>query len=275
MPVSPLGFQAALDELARSFNTSQQETLEGLSAKCPHCGSCGTFRQTNFVNTSGSIQKLGLEKHRDRAVIQACCPNRDCRGVVIVSSAYYVTAEDSSKNQLALKLLWPRPIRPSKAPFSLDEKIRKDYDEARAVLHDSPTASAVLCRRCLQHVIREKLNIRKDNLYQEIQEAAESPELSKETRETLDHIRHIGNWGAHPKTDLHSGLVLIEVDHVDAEFCLDTLEVLFHDLYDAPERRSQRMARLNHKKQHGTPPDPSVQPAEDAVSDERTATSSM
>jgi len=115
----------------------------------------------------------------------------------------------------------------------------------------SPMAAAVLARRCLQHVIRAKLGIEKDNLFQEISEAATREELSMPTRKALDHVRHFGNWGAHPVQDQASQI--IEVTPEEAEYTLQVLELLFEDLYVKPLKIATMAAKIEDKKE-GTPP---------------------
>ena len=110
----------------------------------------------------------------------------------------------------------------------------------------SPMASAVLARRCLQQVIRTKLEIKKDRLFDEIAEAVKRPELSKPTAAALDHVREIGNWGAHPAQDQASEIV--EVSPEEAEYTLGVLELLFEDLYVTPARIASMEARVRAKK---------------------------
>ncbi len=144
------------------------------------------------------------------------------------------------------QLLWPVDVRPDLAPTGLEAHIKKTYDEARQILPFSPMAAAVLCRRCLQHVIREKLGISKHNLHEEIAEAIKKPELTKNTQEALDHIRKIGNWGAHPSVDQAN--TIIDVTPEEADYCLDVLELLFEDLYVRPQTTAAMAAKLKAKK---------------------------
>ena len=76
-------------------------------------------------------------------------------------------------------------------PDNVPENIVKDYKEACLVLNDSPNASAMLSRRCLQSLLRE-------NNPHEIQFVIDLMELPKHTRDLLDLIRTVGNWSTYP-----------------------------------------------------------------------------
>jgi hypothetical protein len=128
----------------------------------------------------------------------------------------------------------------------LGRPIEQAYDEARAVLSASPQAAAVLARRCVQHVIRERLGITEKTLFLEIAKAVLRPEPTKPTRDALDHVRQIGNFGAHP--DFDQANQLIEVTREEAEYTLEVLELLFNDLYVVPARTSLMGSRISAKK---------------------------
>ena len=98
----------------------------------------------------------------------------------------------------------------------------------------------------MQHVIRDKMGIKKKGLFEEIAEAINRPDLSMPTRNALDHIRTIGNWGAHPVEDQASAI--IEVTPEEAEYTLQVLEMLFHDLYVVPQQIATMQAKIQKKK---------------------------
>jgi hypothetical protein len=229
---------SALRHLAERWDTQTGETIDGMAALCPHCGAFSSFLQVNSANL---IAAAIVQAVASRSLIQAKCSA--CKRLVVVASSYVHGPQ--KEQQLRLDLLWPADIRPSRSPSTLDADATRDYDQARATLPVSPMASAVLARRCLQHVIRQKLGIRKNRLIDEIDEALVRPELTKLTREALDHVRKIGNWGAHPTVD--PGMTIIEVSDDEAEYTLDVLELLFHDLYDAPERIAAMNARIQSR----------------------------
>jgi hypothetical protein len=114
--------------------------------------------------------------------------------------------------------------------------------EARKVLADSPNASALLARRCLQQVLRRKLKISPASLAKEVEEARKCPDLTAPTKNAFDHIRLIGNSAAHPDGD--PAMQMFDVTGHDAEYTLGVLELLFNDLYVTPARTAAMEARL-------------------------------
>lgn len=191
---------------------------------CPHCGitvlykpigKTYTFNCTDHLSRKSSIQvHVGVCPQCNKIAIGAYHPNH----------SHY---------------LWPPDVWPDRAPAGLDSEIKRYYDEARHIVSLSPSGAAVLSRRCIQHVIRKKLEIRKRSLFEEIEEAVKRDELSKPTRDALDHVRNIGNWAAHPVENAGENdpaNTLIEVSLKEARYTLEVLELLFRDLYELPEK---------------------------------------
>jgi hypothetical protein len=190
---------------------------------------------------------IASDETHPRAVMVARCPS--CQGLVI--GFYFNDNRFPSLPGVPTmlgtgQLIWPIDVRPDHAPDGLESPAKNTYAEARRILPFSPMGAAVLCRRCLQHVIRTKFGISKKTLHEEIGEAIKRPELSKNTQGTLDHIRTIGNWGAHPSVDQAS--TIIEVTPEEADYCLDVLELLFEDLYVRPKTTAAMAAKLKAKK---------------------------
>ncbi len=219
--------QTALNDTAASWDTSRQETIHGITGSCPHCGVVCALEQLSVQPLNASI---GPGSDDDRLLMQGRCPA--CKNLVVVASRYFKSATGSAN--VRLDLLWPSPIRASRAPADLEDGPRKDYDEARRVLVASPTGAAALTRRCLQHVIRHKLTIQRKTLFDEIQAALADDRLSRFTKNALDHVREIGNLAAHPEVD--QAQVVVTVSLAEANYTLDVLELLFTDLYDTPAK---------------------------------------
>ena len=228
------------------------------SAVCPHCGDNVGFVATHQVSLDGPPR---VRHHYQVADIGYC---RTCRDIV-------VGATKQVGRGVVGYLLWPTTVWPDRAPEGLGQQIKKPYDEARSILELSPQGAAVLARRCLQHVIREKLEITRRTLFKEIEEAKQRDELSKPTRDAIDHVREIGIWGAHPietgesakadkeaKSDEASeadegseadeASTIIEVTKEEAEYTMQTLEMLFDDLYVKPTRIASMMKSISDRK---------------------------
>jgi hypothetical protein len=62
------------------------------------------------------------------------------------------------------RLVYPRSTAREPLSGDVPADFAKDYLEASAVLTDSAKASAALGRRCLQHLLREKANVKPSDL---------------------------------------------------------------------------------------------------------------
>lgn len=150
-------------------------------------------------------------------------------------------------------LVFPKGGSKLPAPTEVPMDIAADYNEAALVISDSPTASAALSRRCLQHLLVERGVTKNDNLSRAIDDALASG-LPTHVAENLDAIRNVGNFAAHPQKSLHSGEVLPVEPH-EAEWNLEVLEMLFDFYYVQPALSKARREALNKKLEEvGKPP---------------------
>src|ERR1035438_8377188 len=72
-------------------------------------------------------------------------------------------------NPTTFNLVYPKGISRSPIPSEIPPEFATDYRQACLVLPDSEKASAALSRRCVQHLLREKAGVKKDDLAKEIQ----------------------------------------------------------------------------------------------------------
>ena len=208
----------------------------GRGAVCPHCGVYAAFANAGVVNWPGTPATFANNQAAD--VVFSRCTN--C-GWGLVGIHYSVQRTAAVQGEL----IYPSRVSwPDRAPNGLPEPIKRAYDEARAVVGTSAMATAVLARRCIQHVIRVRLNITGRTLFGEILEAVKRPELTIATRDALDHVRQIGNWGAHPIKEADESETIIEVTEEDAAYTLDVVELLFNDLYVVPARVARMQNRI-------------------------------
>ncbi len=141
----------------------------------------------------------------------------------------------------------PRGTNRPPVPVEVPEEFAEDYREACLVIADSPKASAALSRRCLQHILREKAGVKNpDNLSQAIQEVVNDPAVPSEISETLDMVRNIGNFSAHPNKSVNTGEI-VDVEPQEAEWCLDTIEILFDFYFVRPADVERRKRAVNEK----------------------------
>lgn len=151
------------------------------------------------------------------------------------------------RNESCRRIVHPKSTSRSPIPVEVDdEMVKSDYIEACLVLTDSPKASAALSRRALQHILREKLNVKHQDLSKEIQEAIDGNLLPAELSENLDVIRNIGNFAAHPLKSKSSGEV-VDVEPGEAEWNLEVLEDLIEYTFVRPARAKAKIEKLNEK----------------------------
>lgn len=219
----------------------QRRTLGNIAADCPHCGAKNaTFVSRGIVHIGTFAASMSA-----RSVEVGEC--KVCGEIVVGYTRNRVHEVVFIPNE-GIELIYPTGVTwPDKAPANLDPEIKKDYDEARAVLHLSPQSAATLARRVLQHVLREKVKVKEDKLGKEVKQACESPLLGQPAKNALDHVRTIGNWGAHPLYD--DANTLLRVEPGEAEYTLETIELLFHDLYDEPAKFERMDNALKLKEQ--------------------------
>lgn len=209
--------------------------------KCPHC-------RTDF-HAETRTTELGIDRDGYWHVEQTECPACARLTISLVSRKVFdlggragTTAGDELSRTLARPRAALRPLPPREVP----EEYAADYREAALVLSDSPKASAALSRRCLQHLIREGVGIKKPDLSKEIDELIASGSLPSHLAEAVDAIRNIGNFAAHPIKTTATGEIL-RVEPGEAEWTLDVLDGLFDFYFVQPAILKAKRDALNVK----------------------------
>ena len=108
--------------------------------------------------------------------------------------------------------------------------------EACLILDLSPKSSATLARRCLQGMIRDFWEIKKDRLIDEINEL--EARVQADVWEAIKAVKDVGNIGAHMEKDID---LIIEVDPGEVRLLIQLIEQLFDEWYIARYERGQRM----------------------------------
>ena len=152
-------------------------------------------------------------------------------------------------------LIHPKATSRQPVPAEVPEEFTADYKEACLVLADSPKASAALSRRCLQHILQEKSGAKtQNNLAKTIGEVIDDPKTPPDVADSLDMVRNIGNFSAHPNKSTNTGEI-VPVEPVEAEWCLDVIEMLFDLYFVRPSEIQRRRDRVNEKlAETGKPP---------------------
>lgn len=169
------------------------------------------------------------------------CPNPQCQRFTLTEALFGAKFVNNEFKPGALLEKW-RLIPNSTArpyPDYIPEQLRKNYEEACKIRDLSPKASATLCRRCLQGMIRDFWGISKYSLKDEIE--ALYDKLDSETWNAIDALRKVGNIGAHMERDVN---LVVDVDPDEAERLVGLIETLFEEWYVSRHDRQERMKAL-------------------------------
>lgn len=106
----------------------------------------------------------------------------------------------------------------------------------------------------LQHILREKAEVKKGNLEKEIEQILASDTLPSDLAEDLDVVRNLGNLAAHT-TKTEDGGVVVDVEPGEAEWLLNVVEDLLDLYFVRPASRARKRDSLGEKlKKAGKPP---------------------
>jgi hypothetical protein len=209
------------------------------------CGHCGKgvheafkgFHLGWYVDTKGYDVVLGMEVMN--------CP--ECKNL-IAFIGQIAGSKTADKITLMTRLLVFPVVKTTRKrpPQDVPAEFANDYYEACLVLNDSSKASAALSRRCLQNVLHNKLTIKKRNLNDEIDEWIAKGGLPTNLVESLHALRVIGNFAAHPTKIENSGEI-VDVEAGEAEWSLDTLELVFDHCFVQSAELQRRKDALNAK----------------------------
>ena len=222
--------------------------------ECPYC-------KIGFHDDKKTMFRVAKDGLTSYYVISRICPV--CKEIIV---QLRMEREQAATNQpvtlgsviagalLALndprewtRLIWPKGIARKPVPAEVPDEFAADYREACLVLADSPNASAALSRRCLQHILRNKLGVRAPRLKEEIEAVIQTSDTPSYISEALDHLREFGNFGAHPDLDKNTG-VIVPVEQGEAEWCLEVLEMVFEFYFVRPAKEEAMRRAIDARK---------------------------
>lgn len=230
---------------------------DSINWTCPHCNkpqtSISRNRHNRFIELDVGENKFG---NCGLSVQAFACVNADCKEIKI--DALFYKFENKGNNKVNSQLIDKFNLRPKgKAkpqPGFIPSAIIQDYQEACLIKDLSPKASATLARRCLQGMMYDFCDIRKDTLNKQIMELdnrvknGSAPKgVDEDTMIAIDGIRSIGNIGAHMEKDVN---LIIDIDPDEAEILIQLIENLFEDWYVAREKRRQVIKEISNIVEH-------------------------
>jgi hypothetical protein len=209
---------------------------------CPFCNQPTTITKPNHEVGYNNVDLPTKDGPKQIKYLFVACPNPNCKRLVLTVALYEATFANSSY-YVTGKLLKEWKLIPSATakpfPDYIPPPILADYNEACEIRDLSPKASATLCRRCLQGMIRDFWGIAKPKLKQEID--ALKDQLDADTWHAIDAVREIGNVGAHMENDVN---LIIDVDPGEAQLLIELIETLFESWYIDRNEKQTRNAAL-------------------------------
>ena len=197
--------------------------------KCPYCGKDIT------ENPKQVTPSVKIKNFYYRTELHACF---HCEQPIFVCRECFF--EDFHINSKIVQYFPHLSANASKQlPDYIPLAIRKDYEEAYAVVDLSPNASAVLSRRCLQGMIRDFWEIDNWRFEKAIKELEDK--ISPETLSVLNTIRDFGNKGAHPDQNVNT---VVDVTSFGARQLLKVIEILLNEWYIFPRQKQDALDDL-------------------------------
>lgn len=203
---------------------------------CPFCGHAQAFKNSSSIQNNGFCASSydfdipDAYKESSFTIYTFRCNNSSCRRIAVTA------INRISGKQIDLV---PRVVMRN-YPDYIPEQIRRDYVEANLILESSPKAAATLLRRCLQGMIRDFWEVKKENLYAEIN--AIQGKVTPSQWKALDGLRKIGNIGAHMEKDVN---LIVDIDPDEAKKLLRLIEILLEKWYIARHEEEALCADIN------------------------------
>jgi hypothetical protein len=206
---------------------------------CPYCNRPCTIDHEDIRSMENSTHisyEYGAYFSKVTVIV---CPNPKCRQRTISAALYECTPNLQSVGERIFywKLLPESEAKPF--PEYIPKQLRDDYAEACLIKDKSPKASATLSRRCLQGIIRDFWEIKKNRLVDEIEEL--KSKVDSTSWEAINSVRHLGNIGAHMEKDVN---LIIGVDPDEAGLLIWLIELFFEEWYIARHDREEKMIAI-------------------------------
>jgi hypothetical protein len=215
---------------------------------CPYCSQIASITEVNV--SSGKHEFHNRNKEQATLWLESevtVCPNSQCAEYVIEAKLHKTEVAThphggryTNRVEPALGTWILRPKSKAKPfPTYIPSPLIQDYEEACAIVIDSPKASATLSRRCLQGMIRDFWSVKKERLVDAVKDLHEK--VDPATWSAIDAVRKIGNIGAHMEKDIN---LIVDVDPNEAEILISLIETLFKDWYVTRHDRNEQMQKI-------------------------------
>lgn len=198
-----------------------------------HCPFCHVFskQRWQFIFSDQNIlpARGGLATRSDKGIFVV---SADCCG----KTSYWIGETYQNQPQRTNgKMIWPRTSNAEMAHADMPDSIKKDFEEARLVLNDSPRASAALLRLALQKLL--SIVAKKEGINEAIAELV-SDGLDTKVQEALDYCRIVGNNAVHP------GEINLDDSPEIAEILFQMINFIIEELISRPKKYAERFQSL-------------------------------
>jgi hypothetical protein len=220
--------------------TTPSSAGKGRSFDCPHCGAFArqysgkTYwwdgEKPDTISTNAATNRTG-----------EVVTNVNHMEVVKKFDLYKCEACKRFSIWIGSELVYPKS---SQAPKPLDEMpndVKRDFNEARLVVEDSPRSAAALLRLAIQRLL-EHLDADGRSLHQQIGDLVEEGRISPRVQRALDSVRVVGNESVHPGVmdmddDRETAIALFKLVNTIVDETLRRDRVI-EDMYDSlPENK--------------------------------------
>lgn len=228
---------------------------------CPVCNGSATI--SNEDEDSGTLSLLCSKAEGETGVYVGAhlirCPSPKCRDFNLVVYAHYGTSAKKrggmgglvvnadKATPVGIGVFRFAPTVPTLLSEHVPKSIIEDYNEAWLIKDLSPKASATLCRRALQGMIRDFWRIKRKTLHLEIE--ALKTKIDKKFYEAIRAVKGVGNIGAHSEKNIN---VIIDIEPGEAVALLKLIPLLDKEWYVAratTENTLKEITTINEKKQ--------------------------
>lgn len=219
--------------------------VEPFKWQCPHCNHHTTITESNYKEKDFGLSIENADGPKLLYSFFIVCPNEDCNKYTVTSILFdteYGLYQGSYQHYNLKELKRWRLVPNSFAkvfPSYIPKSVIQDYEEACAIIEESPKASATLARRCLQGMIRDFWKVKEATLYKEIERIKDK--IDALTWKSIDATRKIGNIGAHMEKDIN---LIIDVEPKEASALLKLIEILIKDWYINRHEREEMLNEI-------------------------------
>jgi len=215
--------------------------MPATSWTCPHCSRPTTVTDDNIRTSRLDVHMENPVGPQRFTVEVIACPNPKCSKLCV--ELFQSTLKSWGNSWATKELIASWRLVPESAarvlPGYIPSVIVSDYTEACLIVEKSPKASATLARRCLQGMIRDFHQVKKDKLVEEIK--AIQDRIDPLTWEAIDAVRSIGNIGAHMEKDIN---LIVDVDEGEAKELIRLIELLIDDWYITRHNRQLQLESI-------------------------------